>query len=221
MDQSFDTNHPSWTQIQGFVFLRPSATPWPFESQSIADMRELRVAQLHNQADMARAQAVGGLLPVWRHGHNEDFATEDSQLPNHTDVGPEPDAPPEIVISEEVDEETHARNERDYLISSILDLVSRPSGPTPTGRREDSPTPPKKTGVSSHLQYIFTQCYEKSTEIHTCSVCMGVIQHSSDEEDVKISVGKCGHTFHRGCVQRWFSSDHGRGGTCPECRSEY
>ena len=218
-------NFPSWTQVPGVVYLRPSATPWPFERPSFAEMREL---QLYHQAEMARAQAFyanryeGVQLP---------FQPEDVDPdPDAPENNSEPEPPPEIVISEEEeeeedeeDEEEYARNERDYLIASILDLVTRPMGPTPTGRHDDeeSPVPPKTTGVSPHLQGIFTRCYEKSTEKHTCSVCMDVIPHTTEEEDMKISVGKCGHTFHSGCVQHWFSCDHGLDGTCPECRSDY
>ena len=43
-----------------------------------------------------------------------------------------------------------------------------------------------------------------------CSICQEDINFCDEE----ISVLKCGHLFHRGCLQQWLSTSS----TCPECR---
>ena len=43
-----------------------------------------------------------------------------------------------------------------------------------------------------------------------CSVCLDDLNFAED----RISVTKCGHIFHKRCLNRWTSRNH----TCPECR---
>ena len=45
-----------------------------------------------------------------------------------------------------------------------------------------------------------------------CSICHEDINFSDEE----ISVLRCGHLFHKRCLQQWLDTDS----TCPECRSE-
>ncbi len=52
-----------------------------------------------------------------------------------------------------------------------------------------------------------------STEIleDDCAVCM---DHNPDNEE-EVKTLRCGHKFHKECVDRWFQED----GSCPMCRN--
>ncbi|ELP85815.1 E3 ubiquitin protein ligase hrd-1 precursor, putative [Entamoeba invadens IP1] len=70
----------------------------------------------------------------------------------------------------------------------------------------------KRTVVYMHfqrsLQNIEAVTFNEEDEEHTCMICRDVMTDA-----VKL---KCGHMFHRECLQQWFS----RSSDCPLCRTE-
>jgi len=49
-----------------------------------------------------------------------------------------------------------------------------------------------------------------STSVYTCAICMRELAGGAPERKMK-----CGHVFHRVCVDAWLEKHH----TCPECRN--
>ena len=43
---------------------------------------------------------------------------------------------------------------------------------------------------------------------YSCSICIDVIDEKT------ITLKKCGHTFHKFCIQQWYQKSN----TCPLCR---
>ena len=55
-----------------------------------------------------------------------------------------------------------------------------------------------------------TNCHIHGSNIGTCSICLNNVRNTRS-----VSKLRCGHSFHRRCIDEWKS----RTPTCPECRT--
>ena len=76
----------------------------------------------------------------------------------------------------------------------------------------DDEIPINRSGVDSHLQTWINDIYNKAKVKIECAVCLSRI--SAD----KLKTGKCGHNFHKNCIDEWCQQGHKK---CPLCRKKF
>jgi hypothetical protein len=72
------------------------------------------------------------------------------------------------------------------------------------------------TTPSEHLKVGFLKMAEELKKKFTCCICMDDIPVMTDENTKDITITKCGHIYHTGCVNKWLENKD----TCPTCRTK-
>jgi hypothetical protein len=91
------------------------------------------------------------------------------------------------------------------LMSLYLQTIER--GLALQAQAEPAPQPPKRVAMLPHRI-----SHEECQEGIECSVCLSQFEFG-EEGVVQL---KCGHLFHRNCLEPWFVAHH----TCPVCRAD-
>ena len=76
-------------------------------------------------------------------------------------------------------------------------------------------------GLGDEVKYQIKQKYKKNKNITNCMIDIININHENCsiclEEPGKCSQLKCGHIYHRKCINKWFKTSS----SCPVCRRDY
>ncbi len=71
------------------------------------------------------------------------------------------------------------------------------------------------TTPTDHLKVAFLKMAQELEKKFTCSICMEEIPTLNTENKDSITITKCGHIFHKACLDAWFNQGKD---TCPICR---
>ncbi|OWA50738.1 putative Anaphase-promoting complex subunit 11 [Hypsibius exemplaris] len=91
---------------------------------------------------------------------------------------------------------------------------------TPTGKRI-----PKLAVVIQEWRAVASWKWKDASE-DDCGICRSPFSACCNDckypgEECPIAVGKCSHTFHIHCIQKWLQSQQQQRQTCPMCRQEW
>jgi hypothetical protein len=79
------------------------------------------------------------------------------------------------------------------------------------------PPPVSKIWLSTEFpKYVFNESEKPG---HTCPICLlkFVDKDESDETNLGVRLPKCGHVFHKACLEKWLEHTN----SCPMCRFEF